>query len=63
MDEKLVITVSPDGNVMVDAQDFHGPVCKDTLEEMVSKMGPGKVEYVEKPEFNEVMTQEKAYAT
>ena len=63
MDEKLIITVTPEGEVTVDADGFHGPMCKTTLEDMVSRMGPEKVEYFEKPEFNEVVAENKAYAS
>jgi hypothetical protein len=49
-EQKLVITISPEGKISADAEGFSGDICIHELEKLLDGLSPGNLSVDRKPD-------------
>ena len=51
--QEVVVKITKDGNITMEANEFHGTTCKKTLDNLVKNIGTEDNQFKAKPEYYE----------
>jgi hypothetical protein len=55
--KEVIVKIKKDGSIVMDAKEFHGPVCKTTLANIAKNIGTKNNEFQAKPEYYETNSE------